>query len=535
MRNCICCNSIMEEDMMFCPECGVKYIKHDTAVYTAADSPAAILEQNLVISENADVKAGVTLISLSEKTISACKITLKCQDAFGDAVSDTVIKLTDLQIDQQEVFGTDGAVRPADRGTRSFSAVIDKIMFDDGTAWDGSGAQFAPDERYAGLGQMISAQRDDAHYRDIWERAVQSEAMLEEITAIRIQMREKKDALFRQWMEEDNTTKRSLLGEQYEDYKKKAEDEEARLSKAWGEYVKVIQDAFSAAPDVVIPEGTTSVPLDLFGRVMSIHSIRFPDSVTELSGSFSRCSAEVIFLPDTLKKMPYYLFASCSELTELTIPASVTEITELPKRGDIARYQESRSDMAIVLRPFPNSKLKSLTVPDIFLQTILQQHAKYNIEWIPPEGCTVMTHSGLNYTEAMQAAAAIIKERGGLESERDDLERRIRQLKEKRGDEAALPSGAKKQALEKEIADLQARQGSLGIFKGREKKALQEQIETLSAQIPTLNTAIEQERQQHIAEVDAEIAPIEQAVREKTEQIKALQSRIDGLKSGNLH
>ena len=150
-----------------------------------------------------------------------------------------------------------------------------------------------------------------------------------------------------------------------------------------------------------------------------------------------------------------------------------------------------------------------------------------NLEWILPENWVVTTHSGVNFTEYIQIKKQIKEQISGAQAEADSIKQQIDNLK--KSSDSAVPSEAKKSDQQKEIADLKTRQGSLGIFKGKEKKALQEQIDTLPAQLPALDTAIEQERRQQTQAINDAILPLHEKLTQQQELISELQSKITEL------
>ena len=88
-----------------------------------------------------------------------------------------------------------------------------------------------------------------------------------------------------------------------------------------------------------------------------------------------------------------------------------------------------------------------------------------------------------------------------LEAERSDLNKQIEELEKK---ELSIQGNDEVRELIKERDSLWLQKGSLGLFKGKEKKALQEQIDSLSVQIK----AIEQKMNTAKEEIRAQIEPL---------------------------
>lgn len=129
MRFCKNCDAAMEEDMIFCPNCGAKYVVHDTNIYSAPDSPVVIVEQNLLLVKE-KVLCLLTFGNISEEDISACSVKIQCKDQFGDALSDTVVKYNDLMVAYGEKFGDKKMFEIADPDTRSIHVAIEKVILD---------------------------------------------------------------------------------------------------------------------------------------------------------------------------------------------------------------------------------------------------------------------------------------------------------------------------------------------------------------------------------------------------------------------
>ena len=80
-----------------------------------------------------------------------------------------------------------------------------------------------------------------------------------------------------------------------------------------------------------------------------------------------------------------------------------------------------------------------------------------------------------------------------LEAQLLPLEKEIKSYKEKQ--ESDVPSEQEKNKIMSEVSKLRAEQGKLSIFKGKEKKALQEQINNLTARLSSINESKRMRRQ----------------------------------------
>ena len=79
---------------------------------------------------------------------------------------------------------------------------------------------------------------------------------------------------------------------------------------------------------MVLNEGLVKIGDFSFSRCVSLISITFPSSVTEIGkDAFNKCSTlKEVVLNEGLKKIKFNAFSGCSSLESITIPTSVTEI-----------------------------------------------------------------------------------------------------------------------------------------------------------------------------------------------------------------
>ena len=93
------------------------------------------------------------------------------------------------------------------------------------------------------------------------------------------------------------------------------------------------------------------------------------------------------------------------------------------------------------------------------------------------------------------------EEKAQLSSEKAPLSEQIAALKRQ---ENELPAVVEYESVQQEIADLTSRKNSLGFFKGKEKKALQEQIDALNRRSVEINKAVNVQKEEH----DKNVAPL---------------------------
>lgn len=125
-----------------------------------------------------------------------------------------------------------------------------------------------------------------------------------------------------------------------------------------------------------------------------------------------------------------------------------------------------------------------------------------------------------------------------LESERNNLQIELTQLENqiapadkeianlKKQRDAEVPSKETKRNVEKQISDLFEQQSHLGIFKGKEKKALQAQIDELDSRLTTINESIAAEKAEQEKNCNARIREIEDSMKPIKEKIASINSRI---------
>ena len=135
------------------------------------------------------------------------------------------------------------------------------------------------------------------------------------------------------------------------------------------------------------------------------------------------------------------------------------------------------------------------------------------------------------------------EEKQELESELRALQVRLRQLKEQAAPyeqeiaawekkrESETPAQEEKKKLEEQISNLKTEKNNLGIFKGKEKKALQAQIDELSSRLPAINESIENEEKEQIKLCNDKISEIEQQAKPIKDQIAAAEKRISEIKA----
>jgi len=110
-------------------------------------------------------------------------------------------------------------------------------------------------------------------------------------------------------------------------------------------------------------------------------------------------------------------------------------------------------------------------------------------------------------------------EKSSLESEKESLTAQIEEIKKSK---AANPLYESKKAVEARISSMRTELGSLGLFKGKEKKALQEKIDTAQSELKNLERNIQDSEAQY----DAQIAPLQTRIKEIDTELTKGRGRV---------
>lgn len=89
----------------------------------------------------------------------------------------------------------------------------------------------------------------------------------------------------------------------------------------------VLVEYRGTTPDVIIPDGVTSIDYGAFGQRKDIRSITMPNSVAKIGMfAFASCGMETIKLSDNLVRIWSSAFTNCKNLRYVTIPGGVRVI-----------------------------------------------------------------------------------------------------------------------------------------------------------------------------------------------------------------
>ncbi|MCR5478640.1 MAG: hypothetical protein K6F27_02120 [Ruminococcus sp.] len=122
-------------------------------------------------------------------------------------------------------------------------------------------------------------------------------------------------------------------------------------------------------------------------------------------------------------------------------------------------------------------------------------------------------------------------ELANLKTETDTLEKQLPPLSNQISSirakmKGSVPSEGEKETVRKEIAKLEDEYSKLGMFKGKEKKSIQAQIDELKSRISNLDKSIEDERKALQNDCNNQIRPIQAQYDEINSRLKEKKNRI---------
>ena len=153
----------------------------------------------------------------------------------------------------------------------------------------------------------------------------------------------------------------------------------------------------SVLTNLVLPDSITTIGNAAFSGCTSLEKIVLPSKLTSLGNvAFGGCNAEIIF-PSSLKRIPelgnnavkkvtipegvetigYQAFCSCSNLTEITLPSTITSIESEAFSGTgITAFNYPQNITNIPNGAFQNTNLTEFSVPEKV--TEIDDNAFYN-------------------------------------------------------------------------------------------------------------------------------------------------------------
>lgn len=134
-------------------------------------------------------------------------------------------------------------------------------------------------------------------------------------------------------------------------------------------------------------------------------------------------------------------------------------------------------------------------------------------------------------------------EKKQLDSELAELKQKVSQIEKELADLKAqiapleneakgkVPSEEETEKLTKEIDSLKQRKAGLGLFAGKEKRQIDEQVAALEGRVSALKSKIAEEKKARTAEIDSKIKPLKDQVDELDKKKAAAEKRIKDIEA----
>ena len=94
-----------------------------------------------------------------------------------------------------------------------------------------------------------------------------------------------------------------------------------------------------------------------------------------------------------------------------------------------------------------------------------------------------------------------------------------------------VPSEEESNKVKAQIKELENQRAGLGIFAGKEKKRIGEEIASLQGRVDSLKSKIEEEKKARTAEADKKVAPLKAKKDELEKQVAAATKRISAIEA----
>ncbi len=125
-------------------------------------------------------------------------------------------------------------------------------------------------------------------------------------------------------------------------------------------------------------------------------------------------------------------------------------------------------------------------------------------------------------------------EKKNLENKQKDINSQIaeldKQIKAAEAEEkAAVPSEAEESKLHEQVRELEARKAKLGLFAGKEKKQIAEEIAAIEGRISAVKAKVQEEKKAKSDEVKAKVAPLKTKKDELNKELPAIKKRISAI------
>ena len=121
----------------------------------------------------------------------------------------------------------------------------------------------------------------------------------------------------------------------------------------------------------------------------------------------------------------------------------------------------------------------------------------------------------------------LVEKRDALQKDLNEVNSEIQTVERMKNED--VPSETEKRKVEDQIRDLNNRRAKLGMFAGKEKKQIAEEIASLEGRIDSLKGKIEEERKEKAAEVEKRLAPAKARKNELDSELAPITKRISAI------
>lgn len=133
------------------------------------------------------------------------------------------------------------------------------------------------------------------------------------------------------------------------------------------------------------------------------------------------------------------------------------------------------------------------------------------------------------------------EEKDKLESEKKNLENKQKEINAQIADldkqikaaeaeeKGKVPSEAEEAKLHEQVRELEARRAKLGLFAGKEKKQIAEEIAAIEGRISAVKAKVQEEKKAKSDEVKAKVAPLKTKKDELNKELPAIKKRISAI------
>ena len=108
-----------------------------------------------------------------------------------------------------------------------------------------------------------------------------------------------------------------------------------------------------------------------------------------------------------------------------------------------------------------------------------------------------------------------------------DLDKQIKAAEAE--EKGKVPSEAEEAKLHEQVRELEARRAKLGLFAGKEKKQIAEEIAAIEGRISAVKAKVQEEKKAKSDEVKAKVAPLKTKKDELNKELPAIKKRISAI------